>query len=147
MATRCFDFGNNDREQNAMAWKRGKSGNPGGRAKKEIIVRDLARTYTVESVRRLATWMRHRDFRASIPASIALIDRGWGRPSQETTLNIEDKRDATDWTREELVAILNELRASGARIVEAQIGGEQSDSVHRIHDAKISDGTASPRDR
>lgn len=34
-------------------------------------------------------------------------DRLDGKPAQESTVTIDDKRDATDWTRDELVAFLS----------------------------------------
>jgi hypothetical protein len=40
-------------------------------------------------------------------------DRLDGKPAQESTVTIDDKRDATDWTRAELVAFLNDARAGG----------------------------------
>jgi hypothetical protein len=35
-----------------------------------------------------------------------VADRIDGKPAQESTVNIKEKREATDWTREELMAIL-----------------------------------------
>jgi hypothetical protein len=36
-----------------------------------------------------------------------VADRIDGRPAQESTVNIQEKREASDWTREELMAILS----------------------------------------
>ena len=41
-------------------------------------------------------------------ASNMLLDRGWGKPAQTANQNIDEKRSATDWSQEELVAFLND---------------------------------------
>ena|SRR5215471_9127332 len=61
---------------------KGRSGNPGGRPKEVAEVRELARTYTKAAIQRLAEWMASDDARASVAASIALLDRGWGKSTQ-----------------------------------------------------------------
>jgi len=68
-----------------MAFEKGKSGNPGGRPKAEGEVKELARAYTVESIEKLAEWMRSDNAKASVSAATALLDRGWGRPAQAIT--------------------------------------------------------------
>lgn len=59
-----------------------------------------------------------------------LADRIDGRPAQESSLTIDDKRDASDWTRSELVAFLNDARARGDRTSEADGRTIEPDSVH-----------------
>ena len=67
------------RKENGQ-FKRGFSGNPGGRPKDEYRVAELARSYTVEAVETLVDLMRHsRDDRVRGTASQALLDRGWGK--------------------------------------------------------------------
>jgi flagellum-specific peptidoglycan hydrolase FlgJ len=64
-------------------WKKGQSGNPGGRPKAANDVRDLAREHTVEAIARLVHWMRQKkDSRASVAASQSLLERGWGKAIQ-----------------------------------------------------------------
>lgn len=65
-----------------MTFKAGQSGNPGGRPKESPEVKELARKYTAEAVETLAKHMRGDDVRASVAASQALLDRGYGKPSQ-----------------------------------------------------------------
>lgn len=57
-------------------------------------------------------------------------DRLDGKPAQEQTVTIDDKRDATDWTRGELVAVLNDAKDSGNGAVKANGRGNGPDSVH-----------------
>jgi hypothetical protein len=57
-------------------------------------------------------------------------DRLDGKPAQESTVTIDDKRDATDWTRDELVAFLNEQAAGGDGAAKTNGSGRKSDRVH-----------------
>lgn len=59
-----------------------------------------------------------------------VADRLDGKPAQEQTVTIDDKRDAADWSREELVAFLNNAR-DGRRGDDPAVGrGREPDSVH-----------------
>lgn len=67
-----------------MPFTKGQSGNPAGRRKEDQSeVKDLARQYTVQAIERLVYWMESGEGRASVAAANALLDRGWGKPSQE----------------------------------------------------------------
>ena len=63
-----------------MPFKKGQSGNPGGRIGVPKEVRELARTHTGDAVNRLVFWMNSDDPRASVAASNSLLDRGYGKP-------------------------------------------------------------------
>ena len=65
-----------------MPFVKGQSGNPNGRPKELVEVRDLARQHTVDAINKLATWMKSDEARASVMASQILLDRGWGKAVQ-----------------------------------------------------------------
>jgi hypothetical protein len=63
---------------------KGKSGNPGGRPKG---IEGLARVHTAEALEALVNALRSPKER--VPAAIALLDRGWGKPTQTVEGNVE----------------------------------------------------------
>lgn len=67
-----------------MAFVKGQSGNPGGRPKQDPEVRRLAKALTVEAIGTLADVMRNKRAPAAarVSAAEALLNRGWGKPSQ-----------------------------------------------------------------
>jgi hypothetical protein len=70
-----------------MTFQPGQSGNPGGRRRKsddDRKVEELARTYSVEALKILASIMRSAKTPASArsAAAQAILDRGYGRPRQ-----------------------------------------------------------------
>jgi hypothetical protein len=65
-----------------MAWKKGESGNPGGRPKEEREVLQLARDHSTRAIGRLAEWMDSDNARASVMACNAILDRALGKPTQ-----------------------------------------------------------------
>lgn len=102
-----------------MPFEKGKSGNPGGRAKVKLAdgrtLTDLAREHTPAAVKVLSEIMR--DKRAPAAARVAaadkLLNRGWGQAPQ--TINIMDERtpiDLSNMTDEQLEA-LETIRALG----------------------------------
>lgn len=109
---------------------KGKSGNPGGRPKEDNVVKELAREYTAEAVERLGFWLRSDNPKASVGAAVALLDRGYGKPHQESTVTFEDKRDAADWSRDELVAFITDAAAGGKGIAKTNGRGRKPDRVH-----------------
>ena len=90
-------------------FRKGKSGNPSGRPKVDVSLVELARSYTKEAVETAAAIMRDGKTDSARAKCIEiLLDRGWGKPAQTVNANTDDKRHATDWSRAELVAFLNE---------------------------------------
>lgn len=78
-------------------WKPGQSGNPNGRPPIPQDVRDAARALTIEAIEALRKALA--DPRSRVAASVALLDRGWGKPNQ----TIEEVT-ATLGTPEEIAA-------------------------------------------
>lgn len=66
-----------------MPFAKGKSGNPGGKNKVPRAISDLAKAHSRESIERLAFWLASDNAKASVAAAIALLDRAWGKPSQQ----------------------------------------------------------------
>ena len=61
--------------RSSTSFKPGQTGNPGGRPKG---IEALAREYTGEALEALVAALRSPKER--VPAAIALLDRGWGKP-------------------------------------------------------------------
>jgi hypothetical protein len=91
---------------------------------------EVAREHTTEALETLVKIMRDEKAPAAARAVCAdkILDRGWGKALQE--LKVEHKRNATDWTRDELVAIINDSRASSNGAATANGSGGKSDSFH-----------------
>jgi hypothetical protein len=69
----------------AGTFKPGVSGNPSGRPKSDIEIKELARAHTVEAIERLLQVIRGDNDRAAVAACSIILDRGWGKVPQATT--------------------------------------------------------------
>lgn len=67
-----------------MTFKAGQSGNPSGRPKVPQHIREMARALTEEAIGTAAEIMRNpaETGSARMAAVNAILDRGWGKPSQ-----------------------------------------------------------------
>jgi hypothetical protein len=93
-------------------WPKGVSGNPGGRPKVMIEVAHAARERTLEAIETLTNIMRSEKAPAAarVTASMALLDRGWGRAPQ--TIDLRRTTELGDLSDAELIAI-----AAGGEVV------------------------------
>jgi hypothetical protein len=68
-------------------FRKGQSGNPSGRPKAWGDVADMAKQHTPMAISALARIASDREAPPSaiVAASVALLDRGWGRPAQAIT--------------------------------------------------------------
>lgn len=71
-----------------MPFQKGQSGNPAGRKKEDNELKEIVRQYTKEAVDRLVYWMKSDNAKASVAASSILLDRGYGKASQEVSLTV-----------------------------------------------------------
>lgn len=82
-----------------MPFAKGQSGNPGGRPKETADVRILARQYSAEAIKGLASIARDKKQPGTARAQAwnSLLDRGFGRPAQAIEHSGEiDLRGKTD---------------------------------------------------
>jgi hypothetical protein len=72
-----------------MRFEKGKSGNPGGRPKAVQAVVDTAREHTALAIATLAEIAEDKTQPAAAraTASSILLDRGWGKPQTNVTLD------------------------------------------------------------
>jgi hypothetical protein len=66
-------------------FRRGVSGNPGGRPKLEADIRRLAQAHGPAAIRRLVQLLGSDNERVAVTAAIVLLDRAYGKPSQPLT--------------------------------------------------------------
>lgn len=67
-------------------FKKGQSGNPGGRPKLEGEIRDLAQKHGPAALNRLVELMSSVNERVAVIAAQAVLDRAYGKPAQALQL-------------------------------------------------------------
>jgi hypothetical protein len=106
------------RKAGGTPFPKGKSGNPSGRPKVVGPVRDLAREYTADAIKTLVSVMRGKTTPAAakVTAAAALLDRGWGKPSQPVggTDDLPPIKTVHELSRVELMAIASQKPAANA---------------------------------
>ena len=83
---------------NLRPFKPGQSGNPGGRSKAQIDVRNLAREHTKEAIETLLLVMRNGKPSEAAMAANSLLDRGWGKAPYSDPL-VSDSAGRVMWDR------------------------------------------------
>jgi hypothetical protein len=66
-----------------MTFQPGQSGNPQGRKREDVRVKELARQYTDAAIAALVRALDNE--KTCVAAASALLDRGYGKPAQEIT--------------------------------------------------------------
>mgnify|MGYP003421516693 CR=1 FL=1 len=116
-----------------------KAGRPRGAVNKDKPFTDALRMElnaagedhkALRAIARNLILLAQKEEKEALPAINAIADRLDGKPAQESTVTFDDKREAADWTRAELVAFLNERRAGSDGTTEADGRGAEPDSVH-----------------
>lgn len=103
-----------------MKFQKGVSPNPGGRPKVPEDVKQLWREHTPEAVQKVVSIMRNKRVAPSIQLSAAqtIIERAYGRPSQEVALSGGLTLDTPEMTDLELAQRLWSVLERGAAQVQ-----------------------------
>ena len=112
-----------------MKWVKGMSGNPGGRPKLEVSIRDLAQQNSMEALETLVQVMRTGKPGERLIAANAILDRAYGKPSQ----SIEMSSDRT--TLVDLLVSMNKSHpVDGEPEADRADGGANAGDLHRAAD-------------
>ena len=118
-------------------FKKGQSGNPGGRPKVVAEVKELARAHTGEAIETLVSIMTNPKAApaARVSAANSLLDRGYGKPPQHITGDVatsyvarlpEPAKSAEEWLAS-LGDVQNKPLLSGPTCGQAQIVDKSND--------------------
>jgi hypothetical protein len=101
-------------------WVKGVSANPGGRPKERPEVRMLARKRTEEAVETLAAICSDPEapHAARVAAAVALLDRGWGKPTQPIDANVNVLDKLSDAAQLAVLSALDALESGEGGVAE-----------------------------
>ena len=108
------------KERGNPNWVKGISGNPAGRPRQPAEMLMIARAASPEAFKRVCALMKSKNEAVALAAAREVLDRAWGKPSQEATVNLRHG-DITEWSRAEILDRLAELR---------ERRDEESEQVH-----------------
>ena len=79
----------------------GQSGNPSGRPKSDVVIRDLARSYTEAAIQTLVEIAGNpkASDTARVQACNAILDRGFGKPAQ-MNMNVSHSMNYVDFLKQ-----------------------------------------------
>lgn len=104
----------------------GVSGNPGGRPRDVHGIRELARESGPEAIQTLKDLMKSSDERVRLSASVALLDRGFGKPTQPLDHELHQAtRSVQEMSNDELDALV----MPKAKAIVRRLVGDKVDSM------------------
>jgi hypothetical protein len=114
---------------NLTKWKPGQSGNPTGRAKADVDIAALARQYGPACIEVCAKLLSHKEPKWRLAAATALLDRGFGKPRQETSIDTKDDRSFTFLHLVAARASGEQLRAAMTQLNAPRIGHSEDGPI------------------
>jgi len=105
-------------------WRPGQSGNPSGNPRKHdgIPVAELARCYTRDALHALVLALHNP--RERVPAAVALLDRGWGKPQQN--IKTESDINVLHLIAAQAISQTLQLEQPERPVIEAQAPGDDA---------------------
>ena len=73
-----------------MKFQPGQSGNPGGRPKNSLRLKEIARQHTDAAIETLVAALKAENENTRVAAANSLLDRAWGKPAQAIVGGDED---------------------------------------------------------
>ena len=116
-------------------FKKGISGNPGGKPKELKSIQTEARKLAPEALRVLGKVMRNdrASGAARALAANSLLDRAYGKPPQLNTAQAVEFKRAVDMTDQELERIIARAQAGAEAVLPPPVVEEEQPDVDHLH--------------